>query len=112
MAERARGLQRESENIVHRLEEAIAGITAAANREGERPAGRPLEREDVEAAEPARRRRSAPPSGVGAEEALLRATQMAIRGSRRAEIEAMLGDEFGVANPAEIVDQILGVGRR
>lgn len=42
------------------------------------------------------------------EEAVLRATQMAVAGSSRSEIEATLSDEFGLADAAPVVDDILG----
>jgi hypothetical protein len=42
------------------------------------------------------------------EEALLRATQLAVAGSRRADIEAALRAEFGLDDPAGVVDEILG----
>jgi hypothetical protein len=42
------------------------------------------------------------------EEALLRATQMAVAGNDRAEIERTLAAEFGVESPGTIVDEILG----
>jgi RNA polymerase sigma-70 factor (ECF subfamily) len=48
---------------------------------------------------------------TGREEALLRATQLAIQGRQRAEIEATLSDELAIENATEIVDQILGPGR-
>lgn len=58
--------------------------------------------------EPIGERAPAARAGSGWEEALLRATQMAIRGRPRAEIEAKLREELGIPRPAEIVDQILG----
>jgi hypothetical protein len=39
--------------------------------------------------------------------ALLRAAQLAVAGSGRTEIEAALRRDFGVAEPADILDQIL-----
>ena len=42
------------------------------------------------------------------EEPLLRATQMAVAGTERPEIEATLKQEFGIEAPGEIVDQVLG----
>lgn len=42
------------------------------------------------------------------EVALLRAAQLAVGGSDRAEIERVLADEFGVAAPDEIIDELLG----
>jgi hypothetical protein len=57
----------------------------------------------------------APPSSPGGhgepaalEEAMLRATQMAVAGSTREEIEVVLRDEYRVLVPAPIVDEILG----
>jgi cell division septum initiation protein DivIVA len=44
----------------------------------------------------------------GPEEPLLRATQMAVAGSSRDEIERTLIDEFGVSDPGSIVDAVLG----
>jgi hypothetical protein len=41
------------------------------------------------------------------EQAVLRATQMAVAGEERREIERMLRDEFGVTDPAGAVDQLL-----
>ncbi|HYH62647.1 MAG TPA: hypothetical protein VD766_12340, partial [Solirubrobacterales bacterium] len=46
---------------------------------------------------------SAPP-----EEAVLRATQMAVAGSPRSDIEVALRDEFGLDDPGSVVDDILG----
>jgi hypothetical protein len=40
--------------------------------------------------------------------ALIRATQLAVRGSERREIEVALCDEFGLEDAKPIVDQILG----
>lgn len=42
------------------------------------------------------------------EEAMLRATQMAVAGNSRAEIEAALSDEFNLSDPSPVVDDILG----
>lgn len=42
------------------------------------------------------------------EEALLRATQMAVAGNSRPEIEETLRDEFGLDDPVPVVDDILG----
>ena len=52
---------------------------------------------------------SSPEKGAsGTDEVLLRAVQMAIEGSDRAEIEHTLTSEFGVQEPRAIVDQVLG----
>ena len=42
------------------------------------------------------------------EEAILRATQMAVAGSSRSEIEAALSDEFGLADATPVVNDVLG----
>ena len=49
-----------------------------------------------------------PSSGRLAEEALLRATQLAVAGSGRSEIEERLRSEFDLADPRAVVDEILG----
>jgi vacuolar-type H+-ATPase subunit H len=58
-----------------------------------------------------RRRETEPAANDGAggtEEALLRATQMAVGGSKRAEIERVLKDEFGISDPSPVLSQVLG----
>ncbi|HYX78101.1 MAG TPA: sigma-70 family RNA polymerase sigma factor [Solirubrobacterales bacterium] len=134
LAERARVLQRESESMVRALEETIARIREVVSAPlsprsptEPRPRGVPapspapeagarppasVESAERGAAENVRRRRATLPMGAGHEEALLRATQMAIGGRGRAEIEAALRGEFGVARPEEIVDLILGPAGR
>jgi RNA polymerase sigma factor (sigma-70 family) len=116
VVDRAARLRRDSDAVIEAVEDVLASLEAAAPvtpevRGDERPRALPRERPEPSAARITSRRRPPPPSGAGREEALLRATQMAIRGSARDEIEAMLGDQLGVANPADIVDQILGPGR-
>lgn len=49
------------------------------------------------------------PTDIGASRAFLRATQMAVAGSERDEIEQTLRTEFGVDEPAQIVDRALGI---
>ena len=55
---------------------------------------------------------SGTPSGDAAqdppEEAVLRATQLAVAGTDRSEIEETLRSEFGLEQPAGLVDDILG----
>lgn len=116
VVDHATRLQRDSEAVIQAVEDVLASLEGAASAtpeasHGVRPLARSHERPEPSAARSPSRRRAPPPSGAGREEALLRATQMAIGGRARTEIEAMLGDELGVANPADIVDQILGPGR-
>jgi RNA polymerase sigma factor (sigma-70 family) len=99
VATRARRMQRDSQELAAAVERAIESIEARyAARLSEGPEG-PAAPEDTE------ERLSG-----GDEEALLRATQMAIRGQGRGEIETALRDDMGVTGAAEIVEQILGPG--
>jgi hypothetical protein len=50
---------------------------------------------------------SAPQNGAP-EEALIKATQMAVSGSARSEIEATLREEYKVSDAGRVVEQILG----
>lgn len=63
-------------------------------------------------ATPAGGRGTAAPGGSGdaSDQALLRATQMAVAGSDRAEIERVLRDELGIAEPGPVVTRVLGGG--
>jgi RNA polymerase sigma factor (sigma-70 family) len=117
VVEHAKQLRRDSDSMIHAVEQVIASLEAGASsppepREGSRSFVHAVEPAETAGAQPSSHRRVASPAGAGREEALLRATQMAIRGRARTEIEAMLSDELGIANPAEIVDQILGPGGR
>jgi hypothetical protein len=51
---------------------------------------------------------NAKPAEPVGEEPLLRATQMAVAGASRADIEEALRTEFGVSDPAAVADEILG----
>jgi predicted nucleic acid-binding Zn-ribbon protein len=63
------------------------------------------------APEERRRPRAIRVAPAASNEAVLRATQMAVAGSERDEIEAEMRDEFGVGDPARLVDQVLGVSQ-
>lgn len=115
VVEHAKRLRRDSDSMIHAVEQVIASLETGASsppepREGSRSVVQAFEPVEAGGAQPSSQRRTGSPAGAGREEALLRATQMAIRGRARTEIEAMLSDELGIANPAEIVDQILGPG--
>ena len=47
-------------------------------------------------------------AGASSDEAMLRATQMAVAGSSRDEIGRTLEAEFGIDDPEPILGQILG----
>lgn len=49
-----------------------------------------------------------PRKDLSSEAALVRATQLAVAGRERAEIEAAIQDEFQIDDPTPVVDQILG----
>jgi hypothetical protein len=48
------------------------------------------------------------PAAISTEAPLIRATQMAVQGSDRSEIESTLKHEFGIEDAAPILDEILG----
>jgi RNA polymerase sigma factor (sigma-70 family) len=117
VVEHAKRLRRDSDSMIHAVEQVIASLETGGSsppepREGSRSAVPAFDPPEARAPQPSSQRRAASPAGSGREEALLRATQMAIRGRARTEIEAMLSDELGIENPAEIVDQILGPAGR
>ncbi len=58
--------------------------------------------------QPAAEPQTAASEGGNREDALVRATQMAVAGHDRSEIESALASEFGIAEPGGIVDDILG----
>jgi cell division septum initiation protein DivIVA len=118
MERRASRLRGEVEGMVGELEAAIARLRGLAAPES---SSRPLAAAQGEAAlrppapyptESAAAAQPGEPEVVtearGPEEPLLRATQMAVAGSSREEIERTLVDEFGVSDPGAIVDAVLG----
>lgn len=76
----------------------------------ERPAPRLRPVEDT--AEPAGHEPAAVPGQGGSAGARLLATQMAVSGSSREEIEARLRNGFQIEDAGEILDAILGPGER
>jgi hypothetical protein len=117
LTERARYVLEQVQGLAHALERTAAAIRAggvpAASAE-EAPEGGadeprpPDERHEGAEAQPQPARPTSPPQRGGADEPLLRAIQMAVAGSERAEIERTLHRDFGVDEPGAIVDQILG----
>jgi hypothetical protein len=89
LVERARQLVRESDQLIAALAEAGRQVTASG-RASRQPAA------------PARD----PGDGGVSEGARLLATQMAVAGSGREQIERRLQDEFGIRDPSPILDQI------
>jgi cell division septum initiation protein DivIVA len=103
LAERARYVSEQVEGLSQALERTVARMRAGGMPSESSETGLELGGDEPEA-----RSASSPRVGGGAEEPLLRATQMAVAGSERTEIERMLRREFGVEDPNVIVDQILG----
>ncbi len=88
---RVETLQREASALVEALEQARRSLAGFA--EGVEP--------HPEAAT------DAAPAEKIPEQAILRATQMAVAGIERTEIELMLRTEFGVEDPAALIDRML-----
>lgn len=82
---------------------AYPGTGATRGDEGASHASAPQESAPLEPAGTFVRRR-----GRDDGDAVLRATQMAVGGSSREEIERVISTEFDVSDPAAVVDEILG----
>lgn len=132
LIERVENLRVEAAALMHEIETATAKLSELARvtgvatpaappvpEEAMRPAASPpVDRAEpvaatsspgpVPVAYPGRGREEA--SAAVPEEAVLRATQMAVAGSSRAEIETTLSDEFGLEDPTPVVNDILGEG--
>ena len=114
---RMESLKREAQALVDVLDEARRSLSELAEAGGApeiRKASAPEPSPEPSAPQPAPRPQPVPdpPPAPSAPEripepAVLRATQMAVAGEERAEIERMLRDEFGVTDAAGAVDQLL-----
>jgi hypothetical protein len=124
---RLESLQREAQALVDVLDRAKRSLgelaeAAAAPQAREEPppapAAEPRTRPALAPSRPSPQPAPAPPHPVPEarpaaspprvpEQAVLRATQMAVAGTGRAEIEQMLREEFGVTEPAGVVDRML-----
>jgi hypothetical protein len=122
--EAAETLRAELNRSVSMIEEAAARLRAAGE-EGQRSA--PTERSGAgggAAPAPARTRQAGRSSEAPArvrkprnaeprskqDAVMLRATEMAIAGRRREEIAAALKSEYGVSDPNQVLERILGLG--
>ena len=95
LSARAERLEREAASLVEGLRDAnqsMAGITDAA---------------EPELAAKVPESPATSPTGRIPEQALLRATQMAVAGSERADIESMLRVDFGIEDPTLFLDAIM-----
>jgi len=107
MAQRVESLQREAALLTEALDEARrsfdADLAASANEAADTPIRQELRpTEDPEAV--------SDPVPVP-DQAILRATQMAVAGTDRAQIEIMLRTDFGIDDPAAVVNRMLRSGR-
>jgi hypothetical protein len=94
-------MRAELDRAANRIRSLSAGESAA---KPEPPAPRLVD----ESSRAGQARAESPPATAGPPEALLRAAQLAVAGKERSEIEAALRAELDVADPASIVDSILG----
>jgi hypothetical protein len=101
-AHRIAGAFDRTDEVKERLEGLVVALSQAAER---------VAAEASEVAEPAEPSvRAVPaPTERGAEGARLVALQMALDGRTRGEIEAKLRIEFELADPAAVVDEVLGI---
>jgi len=113
---RIESLQREAQALVDVLDQAKRSLGELAEPEAAPetqaaqdapPAPEPRSRPQPPRPRPVPDVRSAPEPERVAEQAILRATQMAVAGTERTEIEQMLRTEFGVTDPTRVLDQML-----
>jgi hypothetical protein len=106
---RVETLQREASALVEVLEDARRRLASLA--QSVEPQPQPTFRSSPPHApltpQPAAAETDASESEKIPEQAILRATQMAVAGIERTEIELMLRTEFGIRDPASVVDQML-----
>jgi hypothetical protein len=110
-------LQREAQSLVDVLDQARRSLSelaeaggAAESRTAAEPTAEPEPRPpqpQAPAPHPVPEARPAPGPSRVPEQAVLRATQMAVAGTERAEIEQMLRSDFGISDPASVIDRML-----
>ena len=103
LSTRAMGVEREATALIAELEEARRRLAQFAGPGQSPPA-------DGITLQPAPRSMPASDGGAGSrlpEQAVLRATQMAVAGSERTDIERMLRDEFGIEDAESVVEGLL-----
>ena len=114
---RIESLQREARALVDVLDQArrslgeLAEVEAAQpssrSPQGLAPAPEPAPQPQPPRSLPVPAAKPEPSAQRIPEQAVLRATQMAVAGTERTEIEQMLHDEFGIADATEMVDRVL-----
>lgn len=117
LLEHAEQLAAQTREMTTALDRAVEGIRAASvplepDRVSEssepEPADAALDPDPVPDASPPDAEPAAAEDGGPSEEALLRATQMAIAGNSREEIEDALRDEYGIDDADAVVEGVLG----
>jgi hypothetical protein len=115
LAERVETLRVEAAALVHEIEAASKKLVELTQRSEESSTSGPNTSSTDGNSGPAPVAYPGASSGTAAspasdapEEAVLRATQMAVAGSSRSEIEETLRSEFGLADAGSVVDDILG----
>lgn len=114
---RIESLQREAQALVDVLDQARRSLGELAEVEAAQPSSRtpqglapapePAPRPQPPRSLPVPDAKPEPSPQRIPEQAVLRATQMAVAGTERTEIEQMLRDEFGIADATEMVDRVL-----
>jgi hypothetical protein len=113
LVERADDLRKRTDEVVRALEDAMRTVAATIGDRSTANAGglagdEHRERQEAGASRP---RPAQPAGGDASDSATLRAAQLAIGGSGRDEISAMLGREYEITDPAPILDRLLGPSR-
>ena len=101
LRERFARIDAEGQRIIAELERVI-GPAGEAGEGGEEPGGAGVADDQPRDPPPA----SHPAAGALREAALIRATQMAVGGSSRAEIDAAFRRELGLADPGPLLDEV------
>lgn len=110
---RLEAVQHEAAGLIAELDRTIArmvrvpGQDASVSSDGLRPVPTDDRSTPQPVAYPGTRKASGIP-----EQALLRATQMAVGGSDRDEIAQVLSSEFGIEDPEAMLDRMLSAGSR
>lgn len=105
LAGRVEDLQREATELIRELDDAARRL---ADLGGEAPTARePWQAASKPSPEPVAYPGTAAQTGGVPEQATLRATQLAVAGTARADIERMLRSDFGVEDPTSVVDRVL-----
>jgi hypothetical protein len=110
LIERADDLRRRTDEVVRALEDAMRTVAATVSDRSPIDAERSAEAPEGDRLGPGASRTGAPgeDGGNAPDSATLRAAQLAIGGSGRDEISAILGREYGLTNPTPILDRLLG----